>query len=227
MAKPVQMPLDLSGAPVYSAADFLIAESNRAAVSRLEHWVDWPGFAYALAGPEGSGKSHLAHLFAARANARLVTGAALRADAVPVLAESRAVVVEDGDRGVDNVALLHLFNLLRERKRVLLLTGRAPPARWPATLPDLTSRLATVPVVTIGPPDDALLAQLMVKLFSDRQLRIGQDVPAYVLPRLERSFAAVRTAIETLDRAALSQGRAITVPLAREALGFSSDQPDE
>jgi chromosomal replication initiation ATPase DnaA len=93
-------------------------------------------------------------------------------------------------------------------------------------LPDLTSRLATVPVVTIGAPDDALLAALMVKLFADRQVRIGQDVPAYVLPRLERSFAAVRVAVDALDRAALSQGRPITVPLARETLGFSPDRPD-
>jgi chromosomal replication initiation ATPase DnaA len=227
MAKPVQMPLNLGGAPTYSAADFLIAGSNRDAVSRLEHWVDWPGFAYALAGPEGSGKTHLAHLFATRMTAPIVAAAVLRTDAVPALAESRAVIVEDGDRGFDDEALLHLFNLLRERNRLLLLTGREPPARWPVTLPDLRSRLATVPVVAIGQPDEALLAALMVKLFSDRQVRIGQDVPAYVLPRLDRTFAAVRAAVEALDRAALERGRAITVPLAREVLGFSPDPPGE
>ena len=227
MAKPVQMPLDLASAPTYAAADFLIAESNRAAVSRLEHWVDWPGFAHALAGPEGSGKTHLAHLFAARRSASLVAGTALTVAMVPQLAEAQAVIVEDGDRGVDDQALFHLFNLLREGSRTLLLTGREPPARWPVTLPDLKSRLATIPVVTIGAPDEALLAALMVKLFSDRQIRIGPDVPAYVLPRLERSFAAVRNAVAVLDRAALAERRPITVPLAREALGFNPDLLDE
>lgn len=227
MAKPVQMPLDLASAPTYAAADFLVAESNRGAVSRLEHWVDWPDFAYALSGPDGSGKTHLAHLFAMRMNAQLIVARDLRAAAVPELAEAHGIVVEDGDRGVDDEALLHLFNLLRERERTLLLTGREPPARWPVTLPDLKSRLATVPVVTIGAPDDALLVKLMVKLFSDRQVRIGQEVPAYVLPRLERSFAAVRAAVETLDRAALAQGRPVTVPLAREVLNLSPDQLDE
>ncbi len=220
--KPVQMPLDLGGAPGYSAADFLVADSNRDAVSCVEHWAGWPGFAQALIGPEGSGKTHLAHLFSARAAATMVAGGVLAADAVPVLAEAPAVVVEDADRGVDERALLHLYNLLREGNRRLLLTARMPPARWSVALPDLRSRLAALPVVAIGAPDDALLGALLLKLFADRQTRVGQDLAAYLIPRLERSFAAVRAAVEALDRAALEQQRPITVPLAREVLGLGA-----
>ena len=218
MAKPVQMPLDLGGRPSYAAADFLAAASNRDAVVQIEGWSAWPSFALALIGPAGSGKTHLAHLFAGYAKAPIVAADRLQIDAVPPLADEPAIVVEDADRGVDEAALFHLFNLLREHGRKLLLTGREPPARWPIVLPDLRSRLTALPVVTIGPPDDALLGALMVKLFADRQLRVGQDLPAYVLPRLERSFDAVRAAVDALDQAALARGRPITPALAREVL---------
>lgn len=221
-SKPVQMPLDLGGAPAYSAADFLVADSNRDAVASIEQWMGWSGFAQALVGPEGSGKTHLAHLFAARAAATIVAARALAAEAVPTLASGPAVVVEDADRGVDETALLHLFNLLRERGRRLLLTARLPPARWSIALPDLRSRLAALPVVTIGTPDEALLGALLLKLFADRQMRVGQDLVAYLMPRLERSFAAVHAAVAALDRAALAERRPITVPLAREVLDLGT-----
>jgi chromosomal replication initiation ATPase DnaA len=223
--KPVQMPLDLGGAPAYSAADFLVADGNRDAVACLEQWRAWPVFAHVLVGPEGSGKTHLAHLFSARTGAPITAAAVLNAAAVPTLAAALALIVEDGDRGVDQTALLHLFNLLRERGRTLLLTARIPPARWPITLPDLRSRLAALPVVAIGAPDEALLAAVLVKLFADRQTRVGQDLVAYLVSRLERSFAAARAAVATLDRAALEQQRPITVPLAREVLGLIPDPP--
>ena len=222
MAKPVQMPLDLGGGPSYAAADFLAADSNREALTRIERWKEWPSFALALIGPAGSGKTHLAHLFAGHARAIIVDAGLVRSDGVAGLAEGPAVVVEDIARGVDEPALLHLFNLLRERGRALLLTGREPPARWSVALADLRSRLTALPVTTIGPPDEALLGALLVKLFADRQLRIGQDLPAYLLPRLERSFDAVRAAVDALDKAALARGRAVTPALAREVLGLGA-----
>jgi len=224
-----QMPLDLGGKPAFTVADFLVAESNREAFAHVQRWPAWPAFATALTGPAGSGKSHLAHVFAARADGPVLTAAALRFELVPGLALAPAVAVEDADRGGDEAALLHLFNLLRERGRGLLLTGREAPTRWPVALADLRSRLAALPAVAIGAPDEGLLGALMVKLFADRQLRVGQDVLAYLLPRVERSFAAVHAAVEALDDAALAQGRPITVPLARAALGFgvTPDRPDE
>jgi chromosomal replication initiation ATPase DnaA len=57
---------------------------------------------------------------------------------------------------------------------------------------------------------------VLVKLFADRQLAVGEGVIAYLLPRMERSLAAAREAVAKLDAAALSRGRAVNRQLAAE-----------
>ncbi len=214
-----QLPLDLGHRAALGREDFLVAASNAAAMDWLDRWPAWPAPALVVHGPAGCGKTHLAHVFAARAEAPVIAAAALTVAAPPrLLAEARAVVVEDADRGVDEVALFHLYNLAKEHGAHLLLTARAPTAHWSTALPDLRSRLRSVPHVAIQPPDDALLAGLLIKLFADRQLRVAQEVVAYLLPRLERSFDAVRRLVAALDAAALAERREITVPLARRVL---------
>lgn len=218
MSEPSQLILDLGRAPAFAASDFVVAGGNAEAMGWIERWPEWPAQVLALCGPAGSGKSHLAHIFAARSRGAVLAAATLRGEIVADLAALPAVAIEDADRGVDEAALLHLYNLARENGRHLLLTGREPPSRWPLRLPDLRSRLAAVPVAAIGAPDDALLGALLLKLLDDRQLRVGPDVPPYLLARLDRSFAAIRRAVEMLDGEAMARHRSITVPFAREVL---------
>jgi chromosomal replication initiation ATPase DnaA len=219
MSQP-QFPLDLGHRPALSEADFLVAPCNAEAHAWITRWPHWPGPVMAVFGPAGSGKTHLAHLFAARAGGLIVEAAGLTvADPPRLLEAAPAVAVEDADRGVDEVALFHLVNLAKESGAHLLLTGREAPARWGVALPDLRSRLNAAAAVGIGAPDDAVLAALLVKLFADRQLKVGEEVVAWLLGRMERSFAAAAAAVEALDRAALAGRRAVTVPLARMVLG--------
>ena len=131
---------------------------------------------------------------------------------------ARAAIVDEAERAAEE-PLFHLYNLLAERGLHLLLLARAAPARWGIALPDLRSRLRAAPVAYLAPPNDALLAALLVKLFADRQLRVGEEVVACLISRLERSFAAAQCVVAALDQAALAGQRPITVPLAREVLG--------
>lgn len=226
MTETAQLPLDFGHVPAFTEADFLTAASNAEAHGWIVRWPAWSFFALGIAGPAGSGKSHLAHVFRTRSGAATVAAAELAVDSVPDLAEYAAVVVEDADRGVDEAALFHLYNLLREAGRFLLLTGRAAPARWGVALPDLRSRLAAMPVASIGAPDDGLLEALLLKLFADRQLRVGPDVLAFMLPRMERSFAAARALVGAIDDAALARQRPVTVPLVRAVMGAGEAPAD-
>lgn len=215
-----QLPLALGHVPSLADEDFLPAPCNAEALAWIAARESWANRAGILWGPEGSGKTHLAHLFARAAGGRLIAAAALEEGVSrPLLEEAPALVVEDCDRpGLDETTLFHLINQAREMRRLLLLTGREAPSRWAVRLPDLRSRLLAMPSASIGAPDDELLAALLVKLFADRQLRIGEDVVRWLLGRMDRSFAACAEVVERLDRAALAGRRAVTIPLAREVL---------
>ena len=218
-----QLTLDLGHRPALGMDDFLVTPCNREAVAWIDRWPDWPGPALAIHGPPGCGKTHLAHVFRARSAAKLIAPEALgRTEPNGLLGEARVCMLDDagGVAGgsVGERALLHLYNVVAERQGHLLLAARKPPGRWPVGLPDLRSRLAAVPAVSVGAPDDALIGALLVKLFADRQLRVGQDVVAFLLTRMERSFDAARRMVAAIDETALAERRNITVPLVRDVL---------
>lgn len=214
----MQLPLDLGHRPALGRADFLVAPCNAEAIAWIDRWPHWPAPALALYGAAGSGKTHLAHVFQSRAAAVRIDPAQLKTERVPMLlGDAAAAIVDDADRAAAK-PLLHLYNLLAERRGHLLVVARRPPARWRIALADLRSRLRAAPAVAVAPPDEALIAAVLVKLFADRQLAIGEEVVAYLALHLERSFAAARDAVAALDTAALAEQRRITVPLVKRVL---------
>jgi len=217
-----QLALDL---PVASAArleDFLPAPCNQAAYEAVTSWPDWPATALLIDGPAGSGKSHLARIWAERSGALSLEPAQIwrTLDPLAWLDRHRTCVVESADLVDDEVLLLQIYNLLAERKGHLLMTARRPLAAWRCRLPDLASRLRTAWTVSIAPPDDTLLAALLVKQFQDRQLTIAPGVLDYLVRHMERSFATARALVEELDRASLRAKRPVTMPLARNVLAI-------
>lgn len=210
-----QIPLELPHRPSFDLSDFIVSSSNEAAFSALEMWPDWPHHAMALIGPRSSGKTHLATAWARKADA-----ICLKADAiVETLPVGRSVLVEDADApGRNEESLFHVFNWTKEQGANLLVTATTAPNRWEVSLPDLKSRLATLPVSEIEEPDDHLLMVLLVKLFSDRQLQVDLSVIDYILPRVDRSFSTAKALVEELDRLALAEKRKITRALAKTCL---------
>ncbi|RVT86884.1 chromosomal replication initiator DnaA [Rhodobacteraceae bacterium CCMM004] len=220
--KETQLVLDLPHRAALGREDFFVSPANAAALALATGPMPWPGGKLALIGPAASGKTHLAHVWAAEADAVVVEAAQLPQLDVPTLAAAGRVAVEDVPdiAGVARAeaALFHLHNLLRSGQGRLLVTGRTAPSRWPLRLPDLVSRLQACTLAALEPPDDDLLAALLTKQFADRQLLVPPAVLSYVVPRMHRSAAAARALAAELDRRALAQRRPITVPLARDAL---------
>jgi chromosomal replication initiation ATPase DnaA len=216
-----QLAFDLDPAENFSRDDFIRGAGNAAALDLLGSWPNWPARTVAIVGPEGSGKSHLAAIWAAVAGARRLASRALDEPAVPAALATGALALECGavDADLDERALFHLLNLVQEQRAFLLLTARTAPAAWPIALPDLASRLRAVPVVTLAAPDDAMLRAVLVKLFADRQVMVDEALVSYLMVRIERSFAAARSIVATLDREALRRQRPVTRALAGEILG--------
>lgn len=221
-----QLLLPFPHAPRYDSRDFLPAESNFEALAWLE--AEWPDQRLLLWGPDGCGKSHLLHIWAERTGARLLIGPMLHdLDSIP---ESGGLALDDADTVPSEPILLHMLNTARDRGLKLLLAARTAPSRWPVRLPDLSSRLRAIVAVEIGPPSDDLLAAVLMRLLSERQLNVTQAVQDWLLTRLPRSPVALLRAVIRLDQASLSSGKAITRSLAAKVLiegEFAGAEPDD
>jgi chromosomal replication initiation ATPase DnaA len=222
-----QLPLAFTHDPANGREDLLVADPLSAAVKIVDSWPHWPSPVVILAGPVGSGKSHLASIWRERCDATSIHPTA-GANAA-VAAANGPVIFEDVDRlGFDDTELFHVINSVRENGTSLLMTTRLWPMSWPVTLPDLRSRLKAATVVEIGEPDEELLSQVIVKLFADRQLYIDDKLVLYIVNRMERSMNAAQLIVDRLDRLALGRGTRITRLLAAEVLNElgNSGQPD-
>lgn len=216
---PRQLALDLALPPALGRNDFLVTPASAAVLAALDAPDAWPDGRLLLIGPEGSGKSHLAAIWAAANGAMRLPAAGLRPEAADAaLPEDGALVVEDADcaggaAGVERT-LFHLWNLAPVRRGRLLLTARSAPRDWGLALPDLRSRMDAVAQARLGHPDEALLGAVLVKLFADRQLAVAPDVIGGLVRHMDRDLGLARRLVAAIDDTALAEGRRITRRLA-------------
>lgn len=215
----MQLVMPFASAPSYHAADFIRGAANADALAWMERWPDWPYSILLLYGPTGSGKTHLSHVFAARAQASILDPA--RVGTVPadqLLIGNHAWVLDGLADITDEAALAQLINHVRARGDYLVITARDSAHHTAFALPDLASRMKALPAAALGIPDEGLLMGVLAKAFADLQLRIAPEVLIFAVNQLERSYEAVQHFVRTMDHLSLTRGRAITIPLVKEAL---------
>lgn len=207
MTAPSQIPLSFPVTTSYRRDDFMPAPCNADALAWIDRWPDWPYPALIIYGAEGCGKTHLLSLWMDKVG-------------------ERHHAIDDVQSLFGNAEqeeeLFHLFNLARENGTSLLLAMDKPVAQQAITLPDLASRLRAAPQVEVQEPDDTALQGVIIKLCHDRQLRIPPDVVAYILPRIERRYAAVRSLVDRIDKASLAEKRSVTIPLVKKIIDSAS-----
>jgi len=218
---PEQFSFDLIRRPALGRDDFFVTPANATALAQVEAWRDWPSHKLALIGPQASGKTHLTHVWAAQAEARIVAADTLATADIPALAQAPlaledAAVVAGNDAAEE--ALFHLYNLTQAQGVPLLLTAVAPPAQWPTRLPDLASRLGSIATAALAPPDDTLLAAVLMKQLFERQLECDPDLITYAVTRMERRLGAARQLAIVLNQEVFARRKAITRQMLRAAL---------
>ncbi len=237
-----QLTFDLPARPALGRDAFFVAPSNAVAVATLATPDLWPNGKMLLVGDTGAGKTHLTHVWAAETGGKIINACDLDGRDIdglaqtPVAVENIDTIANEPATGAANGtgttqiaarenALFHLHNQILANGHHLLMTARTAPSRFDIALPDLKSRLLGTAITKLDAPDDQLITAVLVKLFHDRQLVVSPDVVAFVVPRMDRSLAMAQTLVAALDRAALSQARAVTRPLAAEILAQLDNPP--
>lgn len=197
----------------------VVAEANRDAAKLLTDWRAWPGGALALAGPSGSGKSHLALAWAMETGARQVSAHAASEDAAAIFREADGrLVIDDADRGPDEAMLWRVLDLARGQRGAVLVVGATPPNGWAIQLPDLRSRLASLPVAKLGEPDEALMDVVLRRICREQFIQLSDDAAKFLVRRLPRTFAAARAWAMALDQELVRGAKPVTTAIAKRAL---------
>lgn len=196
-----QMALPLGWPADERQEDFIVGDSNSRAVRHLDHWGTWPVMATVLTGPRKSGRSLLGRLFARKSGGRIFDEADQRPE-------------ED---------LFHAWNAAQESRKPLLIIADAAPPAWAVRLPDLRTRLAATPIVTVGDPDDDVTAGLFEKLLIQRNLQVPPGLIQYIMPRIDRTHVGIIQAVDALDEVALARRVRLSVKLAREMFGTKQE----
>ena len=219
-----QLSFDLPVRPALGREAFFVSPANAMAVVMIENWDQWAGRKLALIGPAGAGKTHLTHVWAAAADARIISATDLVGADIPALCRT-AIAIEDVPAIAGNPeaeeALFHLHNMVLAEGRHLLVTADKPVLTWGLTLPDLLSRMQGTQSVTLEQPDDQLLSAVVAKMFADRQVMPSPETIAYMVSHMNRSFDAARELVASIDRAALEQKRPVNRALAIEVMRAS------
>jgi chromosomal replication initiation ATPase DnaA len=218
------MAFEFSHAASYRPDDFIVNDGNRDAYAWVEGWPDaWPTYGLVVTGAKGSGKTHLAHIWAMHSGARWLDTSLLTGDLHQLLQRHRRWVIDGLETWPDLYSepaweqlLFHFLNLLSMVEGSLLITSTLAPARMEIRLPDLASRLRMLPVASMEGADESELAQLLVKLLHDRQWHLSQEAVAALLSCAERTPSGVQSAVERLESCLMhNPPRVITPSMVR------------
>jgi chromosomal replication initiation ATPase DnaA len=217
--KSEQLLLNLPHREALGREDFLVTTSNAAAVELVDQWPNWPSYAAIIVGPESCGKTHLVEVWRQRSAALKVQAADLTTPNVPKLHVGKAAAIEDlQESGIDERAIFHALNLAKQESKSILFTSRQTPNHMSFKIPDLASRLNSLPFVKIEAPDDNLLRGVLVKLFADRQLTVDEGLVNYTLMRMPRSLAIARKLVAEIDQMALTEKAEVSKALVAKVL---------
>lgn len=202
-----QLVLGMGEPPSFAREDLIETPSNHAAIRLIDTWPQWPSPVAILAGPKGSGKSHIGAAWQQVSGALQMSLDAVAAGEHVSGAADRPVLIDDVDfyalDAARQTTLFHIINSVRQNGTQLLLCTSKAPDLGAIGLPDLASRLRAANFISLDAPDDLLLTGVLTKLFADRQLAVDGATIAFLVARMERSLAAANHWVERIDNAAL------------------------
>jgi chromosomal replication initiation ATPase DnaA len=200
-------------------SDFIESGENRCALSHLTRWPHWNGQGTIIHGESGTGKTHLAALWAQTANAVYVLKESLLHDPRDLFDAECNFVFDNFDSLIkcENYSwFFHFLNIVKEKYRSFLILSRLHPFLWHVELDDLRSRLFALPIVGIDTPCDDLLLKISRKIAKDFGITVPDDALAYILNTIERNVTSVADILQTLNKLSLQSKKNLSLAFVRK-----------
>ena len=213
-----QLILDLRSIPSMGRNDYFVSDVNKEAVTWLDAWPNWTTFGFIVCGPLGSGKSHLAQVLKTLSHGYIIEAKDVSDQNIDQLSEKKCLIIENIELLTSETLLFHLYNMLLENKNNLMITSKLTMSQISFELPDLKSRLLSLPQVNLGFPDDRLLKNLLIKQFLDKGILVEMDVIDYLIKRIDRSFEAISKLVSKIDFKSLEKAKKITIPFIKNTI---------
>ncbi len=213
-----QLLLDFDYKTNFNEHDFYLSKSNSNAFNLINRWPDWDKKILNISGEKFSGKSHLANIFKLKSKAFLVKGNKIDNSIFKSIKLHESIIVDDFEECYQEEILYSIFNLIDQDNKYLLINSLKPINEIKYRLPDLTSRSKNCLYAEIENPDDELLFAIILKNFSDRQIKIEKKIINFIIGRIDRSYRKIDEFIYKIDELSLKKKKPINFKTIKEIL---------
>ena len=213
-----QLLLDFDYKTNFNEHDFYLSKSNSNAFNLINRWPDWDKKILNISGEKFSGKSHLANIFKLKSKAFLIKGNEIDNSIFKSIKLHESVIIDDFEECKEEEILYSIFNLIDQDSKYLLINSLKPINEIKYRLPDLTSRSKNCLYAVIENPDDELLFAIILKNFSDRQIKIEKKIINFIISRIDRSYRKIDEFIYKIDELSLKKKKPINLKTIKEIL---------
>ena len=213
-----QLLLDFDYKTNFNEHDFYLSKSNSNAFNLINRWPDWDKKILNISGEKFSGKSHLANIFKLKSKAFLIKGNEIDNSIFKSLKLHESIIIDDFEECYEEEILYSIFNLIDQDSKYLLINSLKPINEIKYRLPDLTSRSKNCLYAVIENPDDELLFAIILKNFSDRQIKIEKKIINFIISRIDRSYRKIDEFIYKIDELSLKKKKPINLKTIKEIL---------
>ena len=214
-----QLLLDLNYKQNFNDHDFYVSKSNYFAFNIIDKWPKWEKKILNICGEKFSGKTHLANIFKSKSNALLINHSKMDEDAFNKIKLFDNIIIDDFNNNFDEKLIYSVFNLVDQDNKYMLINSEQPINEIKFNLPDMISRSKNCLVAKIENPDDELIFAIILKNFSDRQIKLEKKIIEFIINRIDRSYSKIYEFIYKIDELSLKKKKPIDFKLIKEVLG--------
>ena len=203
---------------VFKKEDFYVSPSNQQAYNFIISWPKWIKRIVNIYGPHGSGKTHLISLLKNKTSIFKIQSESLDDKIFFKFKTKEVLIIENLNEKVSENLLFSLWNVALQDNKYFIITSIKPINSYKFKLVDLKSRISSCISMGIKLPDDDLIAVIMAKNFSEKQIKVEKKHIDYIIKRIDRSYEKISQFISILDKNSLKNATPLNFKLIKEVL---------